>query len=108
METLRSLLNEAEKNESRVRPAKGRWEKRHPSEVLQYTQNKRTGGKIKDGYRAFYDFDGTQKEITSIRIKGRPTDREYALGQRPHDQRDIMTKSLDKVTVFKEKLTKVL
>lgn len=86
------------------------FDKRHPSEVLKYFSNKRTGGKIKKGYEARVPFDDEIRTIESISItKNSELGREYQLTGQSWRGRDYWrTFSLGDVEIYEVSYRKVL
>ena len=54
------------------------------NEVLQYFSNKKEGGRIKPGYKAFMDIDGHNYEIETINILRRRGERPEVSVSGPH------------------------
>ena len=113
MNDMRKLIETIETIEQEVDEdgrSKGRYEKRHPSEVLKYFSNKRSGGNIKNGYEARVPFDDEIRTIDSITItKNSDMGREYQISGQSWRGRDHWrTFSLDDVEIYEVSYRKVL
>jgi len=86
------------------------FDRRHPSEVLQYFSSKRHGGSIKDGYEAYVPFDDETRQVTSISV-GAGKDRKYHMAGRGgigSGRADWVTYSLEDVKIYKVSKERVL
>lgn len=77
------------------------FDSRHPSEVLKYFSNKRTGGNIKNGYEAYVPFNDEKRRIDSITLNS-GEDRAYQMTGSGGwgGRQDWVSYSLDKVEIY--------
>ncbi len=109
MRKLMEAIEEAQIDEMPGR-SRSRHDKRDPSEVLQYFSNKRSGGKIKDGYEALIPFDDEMRKVEGITItQNSDMGREYNIsGQSWRGRDDWRTFTLDNIEIYEVEKKRIL